>query len=94
MNRLYPHGLFKQFLKDWKAVVFETQIEPTKIARNLSTEKKGKNKYDIENEKWFADELSSSEQWVEEKKQEDLLHLLPKEKERSLSFNVYNDRED
>tara|TARA_Y100000817_G_C16733326_1_gene489002 strand:+ start:546 stop:818 length:273 start_codon:yes stop_codon:yes gene_type:complete len=90
MNRLYTRGLFKQFLKDWKAVVFETQIEPTKIARNLSTEKKGKNKYDIENEKWFADELSSSEEWIDETKVNDLLHLLPKDKHE----NVYNERED
>lgn len=92
MNRVYSRGLFKQFLKDWKTVVFETQIEPTKIARNLTTEKKSKNKYDIENEKWFSDELSSSEEWivVTKKKENDLLHLLPQKKNE----NTYNERED
>tara|TARA_B100001741_G_C16148261_1_gene412276 strand:+ start:237 stop:512 length:276 start_codon:yes stop_codon:yes gene_type:complete len=91
MNRLYTRGLFKQFLKDWKAVVFETQIEPTKIARNLSTEKKGKNKFDIENEKWFSSELSSSEEWIDaDKKENDLLHLLPQNKDDT----IYNERED
>ena len=94
MNRVYTRGLFKQILKDWEQVMFERQIETSKITRHLTTQNTGKNNYDIENEKWFPEELSSSEKWIVEKpkeeKENDLLHLLP----NNSCDDVYNERED
>jgi|MDSZ01.1.fsa_nt_gb hypothetical protein len=88
MNRVYTRGLFKQILKDWEQVMFERQIETSKITRHLTTQNTDKNKYDVENEKWIPEELSSSVEKPKEK-ENDLLHLLPNN-----SQDVYNERED
>ena len=88
MNRVYTRGLFKQILKDWEQVMFERQIETSKITRHLTTQNTDKNKYDVENEKWIPEELSSSVEKTKEK-ENDLLHLLPNN-----SQDVYNERED
>lgn len=89
MNRVYTRGLFKQILKDWEQVMFERQIESSKITRHLTTQNTDKNKYDVENEKWIPEELSSSVEKSKEEKENDLLHLLPNNSE-----DVYNERED
>ena len=68
MNRVYTRGLFKQILKDWEQVMFERQIETSKITRHLTTQNTDKNKYDVENEKWIPEELSSSVEKTKEKK--------------------------
>jgi len=91
MNNIYKRGLFKRFLKDWTEVIFERQQAPTKQLRAFTSVKKEKNDYNVENEKWYPRQLSSGENYNNNKTDDDsddLLWLLNKQDKQ------LNERED
>ena len=82
MNNIYKRGLFKTFLKDWAAIIFERQQEPTKLLRTFTSVKKftsiKKNDYDVGNDQWYPIQLNSGEEYNLDNYEDDLLWLLHK----------------
>jgi|UniRef100_A0A6C0ALJ1 hypothetical protein len=80
MNNIYKRGLFKRFLKDWTDIMFERQHEATKQLRTFTCVKNRNNNYEVENEKWFPNQLNSGEDYAikNNNSDNDLLYLLKK----------------